>query len=57
MGKLLDQNDDLAPNDRNSLLVCTPDRDGLYRFVVTSFRQQGTGAYSLTVRQFVKKGK
>jgi tetratricopeptide (TPR) repeat protein len=51
-GKLLGQNDDISPTNRNSRLVFTPKVDGSYRIVATSFQQAGTGPYTLRVREF-----
>jgi hypothetical protein len=33
-------------------LLFTPSRDGTYRLVTSSFQQQGTGEYTLVVREF-----
>jgi hypothetical protein len=49
-GTILDENDDCATS-LNSRLEFTPERDGQFRLIVTSFRSGATGAYILTVRQ------
>ena len=54
-GKLLDENDDIAPDNHNSRLLFTPKQDGTFRIVATSFQQNGMGAYTLTVRTLKMK--
>jgi hypothetical protein len=44
-GKLLAENDDISPDNRNSRLVFTAKADGSYRIVATSFQEAGTGPY------------
>jgi eukaryotic-like serine/threonine-protein kinase len=51
-GKVLAENDDISPQDQNSRLIFTPTQTGVYRIIATSFQQQGTGAYTLTIREF-----
>ena len=51
-GKLLAENDDIAPGTLDSRIIFTPKEDGVYRIVATSFQQQGIGAYTLTIREF-----
>ena len=53
--KILAENDDIAPDNLNSRIIFTPKVDGLYRIVATSFQQRGTGAYTLTIREFAPK--
>jgi tetratricopeptide (TPR) repeat protein/serine/threonine protein kinase len=54
-GKLLAENDDVSPDDLNSRIVFTASKDGDYRIEATSFEQRGTGAYTVTVREFATK--
>jgi hypothetical protein len=49
-GKVLDENDDIAPGDFDSRLIFTPKEDGTYRIVATSFQNEGRGGYTLTIR-------
>jgi WD40 repeat protein/tRNA A-37 threonylcarbamoyl transferase component Bud32 len=50
-------NDDVwPPGNLNSRLVFLPAKKDTYRMVVTSFRPQDTGAYTLTVREAAKVG-
>jgi eukaryotic-like serine/threonine-protein kinase len=51
-GKLLAENDDIAPDNLNSRLIFTASADGTYRVVATSYGNRGKGAYSLTVQSF-----
>jgi hypothetical protein len=55
-GTLLGENDDISPDNRNSLLVFTPRQDGTYRIVATSFQEAGRGGYTLRIRD-LKAGK
>jgi tetratricopeptide (TPR) repeat protein len=52
-GKKLAENDDISPANLNSRLVFTPENDGVYRLVATSFEQRGVGPYTLTVRESI----
>ena len=56
-GETLAENDDFAPDNLNSRLVFTLAQDDTYRLVATSYKQQGTGTYSLTVRLFIQNAK
>jgi hypothetical protein len=49
-GKIQAENDD-GGGGRNARLRFTPERDGTYRIVVTSFGENETGDYSLIVRE------
>jgi Bacterial pre-peptidase C-terminal domain len=49
-GKLLAENDDIAPNSLDSRIIFTPKEAGVYRITATSFEQRGRGAYTLTIR-------
>jgi tetratricopeptide (TPR) repeat protein len=54
-GKKLVENDDITPGiDLNSRLIFTPPTDGTYRIIASAFNQSGAGAYTLTIREFVK---
>jgi tetratricopeptide (TPR) repeat protein len=53
-GKVLDEQDDLAPGNQDARLVYTPTEGGTFRIVATSFQQQGRGNYVLTVRAIAK---
>ena len=44
------------PATLDSRLVFTPERDGLYRLVVTSFKPGDTGKYTLRVHEVNKTG-
>jgi tetratricopeptide (TPR) repeat protein/serine/threonine protein kinase len=53
-GKTLAENADVEPGGtRNSRVVGTASADGTYRVVVTSLSQQGTGGYTLLLREFI----
>jgi hypothetical protein len=52
-GALIDENDDISADNRNSRLIFTAPADGVYRIVATSFQQAGTGPYTLRIREFV----
>jgi serine/threonine protein kinase/Tfp pilus assembly protein PilF len=55
-GKVLAENDDIDyPKNLNSRILFTPQEDGLYRLVATSFQRRGRGAYTLTIREFQRK--
>jgi serine/threonine-protein kinase len=54
-GKVLAKNDDISPDNQNSRILFTPKKDGTYRIIATSFQQLGTGAYTLTIRNFAGK--
>ncbi len=53
MGKIRAENDDISAADRNARLVFSPEQTGVYRVIATSFQQKGTGAYTLTIREFI----
>ena len=55
-GKVLAENDDVAPDNLNSRLVFTAPKAALYRIVATSFQQRGQGAYTLTIRELKAGG-
>jgi hypothetical protein len=55
-GKLVAENDDIAPGNLDSRIVFSPKQDGVYRITATSFEQGGRGAYTLTIRA-IKGGK
>ena len=40
-GKLLAENDDIAPDNLNSRIIYTPKETGTFRIVATSFQQRG----------------
>jgi WD40 repeat protein/tRNA A-37 threonylcarbamoyl transferase component Bud32 len=51
-------NDDMTPpTELSSRLVFTPEKDGLYRLVVASFKPGSTGTFTLTVKQAASAGK
>jgi tetratricopeptide (TPR) repeat protein len=49
-GKLLAENDDRTSATRDARLIIIPSQAGVVQIVATSFRQQGRGAYQLTIR-------
>ncbi len=49
-GKLVAENDDIAPNILDARISFTPKSTGVYRITATSFEQRGRGAYTLTIR-------
>ncbi len=49
-GKLLAENDDIAPDNLDARLIFMPKEGGTFRIVATSFQDQGRGAYTLTIR-------
>jgi hypothetical protein len=49
-GALADENDDIAPDNRDARLIFTATEDALYSIVATSFQQKGRGGYTLTIR-------
>jgi Flp pilus assembly protein TadD len=56
LGKKLAENNDIEPGViLNSRIVFTAAKDGRYRLAATSFQGQGTGAYSLVIREFFDK--
>jgi serine/threonine-protein kinase len=55
-GKLLAENDDIAPNNLNSRIIFTPKESGTYRIVATSFQERGRGAYTVTITTLKGKG-
>jgi serine/threonine protein kinase/tetratricopeptide (TPR) repeat protein len=56
-GKLLAEHDDIAPDNKDARLIFTPKEDGTFRIVATSFEEQGSGAYILTIRALAGKSK
>jgi serine/threonine protein kinase/Flp pilus assembly protein TadD len=54
-GKLVVENDDIAPGNQDSHIVFTPKEEGVYRITATSFEQRGRGAYTLTIRAIAGK--
>mgnify|MGYP005846922789 CR=1 FL=1 len=50
-GDLVGENDDINPNDSNSMLTITLPADGTYRIMVNSYDDTGRGQYHLTVRR------
>jgi tetratricopeptide (TPR) repeat protein len=54
-GKVLAENDDISPQNLNSRIIFTAPKDGTYRIVATSFEHRGSGAYTLTIREFTPK--
>jgi hypothetical protein len=52
-GKVLAENDDISQENLNSRVLFTAKHTGVYRIVATSFERRGTGAYTLTIREFV----
>jgi serine/threonine protein kinase/Flp pilus assembly protein TadD len=50
-GMMLAEDDDGA-GEQNARLVFTPPQDGNYCLILTSFRQLGTGDYTLIIREF-----
>ncbi len=51
-GKVLGENDDVSLDNLDSRLIFSPKEAGVYRIIATSFEQKGTGAYTLTIREF-----
>jgi serine/threonine protein kinase/cytochrome c-type biogenesis protein CcmH/NrfG len=56
-GKLLAENDDISPTNRNSRIVFTAPTDGRYRVIATSFQRRGRGQYEIIIRVFAGKEK
>ena len=54
-GKVLAENDDISEDNLNSRIVFTAPAAGSYRIVATAFEQRGTGAYTLTIREFAAR--
>jgi hypothetical protein len=53
-GKKLAENDDIVPGvNLNSRLTFKPTTGGIYRLAASAFQNQGVGAYTLTIREFV----
>jgi hypothetical protein len=53
-GKTLAENDDVEPGVKpDARVVWTAPADGTYRLIATSLGQQGTGSYTLILREFV----
>jgi hypothetical protein len=48
-GTLIDENDDIAPNNLNSRIIFTPRESGTFRIVATSYQERGRGTYTLTI--------
>jgi serine/threonine-protein kinase len=55
-GKKLIEDDD-SGGDQDARIVFTAPHDGVYRIIATSFQQQGTGAYTLTIREYTVKNR
>ncbi len=54
--KKLAENDDIEDGKNlNSRILFTPPAAGVYRIIATSFEGRGSGAYTLTIREFVGK--
>jgi len=51
-GKILDENDDISKDNLNSRIIFTPETDGVYRIIATSYQQRGRGAYEVILREF-----
>jgi hypothetical protein len=56
-GKVLSENDDISKDNQDSRVFFNPPATGSYRIVATSFEQRGTGAFTLTIREFAAKRK
>ena len=56
-GKVLAKNDDISDENLNSRIIFSCKEDGNYRIVATSFKQRGTGAYAVVIREFAPKKK
>jgi len=54
-GKVLAENDDIAPDNQDARLIFTPPAAGKFRIVATSFEGQGSGDYVLTIRAIGRK--
>jgi tetratricopeptide (TPR) repeat protein/serine/threonine protein kinase len=55
-GRKLAENDDIEPGViLNSRIVFSPKVSGTYRLVASSFQGQGTGTYTLLIREFTRK--
>ncbi|MFL5329815.1 MAG: protein kinase domain-containing protein [Gemmataceae bacterium] len=50
--KILIQNDNAGANTLNSRITFTAKTDGEYQLVATSYLHQGTGRYTISIRQF-----
>jgi tetratricopeptide (TPR) repeat protein/serine/threonine protein kinase len=49
-------NDVTPPGNLDARLVFTPEKDGVYRLVVTSFKAEDKGKYTLTVKEVTAAG-
>ena len=56
-GKLLAENDDISPTNRNSRILFTPKQDGTYRIIAASFQQQSRARYEIIIREYAAKKK
>jgi tetratricopeptide (TPR) repeat protein/serine/threonine protein kinase len=55
-GNKLAENDDREPGViRDSRIVFTSKQDGTYRIIASAYQGQGTGAYTLVIREFTGK--
>jgi len=54
-GKVLAENDDIAPGNQDARLIFTPLAAGKFRIVATSFEGRGIGRYVLTIRAIDRK--
>jgi hypothetical protein len=54
-GTLIEENDDIAPNNLNSRIIFTPRESGTFRIVATSYQERGRGTYSLTITSMKQK--
>ena len=49
--QVIDQNDDISKQDKNSQLTVTLPKDDIYRIIVNSYESQSRGSYTLIVRE------
>jgi tetratricopeptide (TPR) repeat protein len=49
-GKLLGENDNATPDTTDARLILAPKEAGSFRVVATSYREQGRGEFTLTIR-------
>jgi hypothetical protein len=54
-GKLVAENDDIAPGNQDARIIFTPKETGVYRITATSFQEAGRGGYQIIVRQIGAK--
>jgi hypothetical protein len=54
-GNVQAQNDDISNDNLNSWILFTPKEDGRYRLIAKSFEHRGSGAYTLSIREFARE--